>query len=218
MESPRSGCSGSKNAPSCIIAPSDSRRSLWITYTQTCHHLTKGDGRINPATGHRQQYPCYDKDCPRHWKRYARRKQLQLLSLIDASGPFTYWYHVRLSCRRFIEKGERFQDLTRTVAKIKKQCGPCLVIAIFHRGLHGDHFHLLIGTNVPLTHADINRFWRAHFPAKGTCVYRNDYTSIRVHGSPRHLLRYCLFGSKARPRLLPPWLGCPFRSPIKVYC
>lgn len=174
----------------------------------------KGDGRRDSYTGRWEEYKCVNKTCPRHWRRYARRKYHAVKAKL---GKFPNWYHIRLSCKRHIRPGERFQALDKFVGKLRSRYGTVQVISIAHRNRAGDHFHLIVGTDLPLEADDIQSFWRSHFPAKRTTPYRRNYAFLKAHNSPRGLLWYALMGKREKPRTVAPWTGIPLRSPVKVF-
>jgi hypothetical protein len=181
-----------------------------------CSSRGKGDGLWDPAVRHWVAFPCCLKCCARHWRRYAKRKYR---SLKDSLVDFPYWFHVRLSCKRFLRPGERFQALTKFRAKLHAYCGDVLIVSIAHRNRVGVHFHLIVGSTLPIAADDVNRSWKAHFPAKATHrPYRRHFTMTKPHDNPRRLLWYSLLGRKRSPREAAPWLGIPLRSPVSVYC
>lgn len=156
--------------------------------------------------------PCRRKDCPRHWRLYAKRKYHRLKKQLPT---YPYWRSIRLSCKTFIQKGRRFTQLDRFRSKVYKHRPDAALFCVFHRNRVADHIHALLGSVHHVDDQLIRDNWRAHFPAKRLLDWKPQFVCCKDHDSPKRWLWYCLMGRKRKPRVRPPWAGLPMRSPIK---
>lgn len=179
-----------------------------------CISKHNGDGTWDELDHRWIQRPCKKKDCPRHWRRYAITQYFRHRP--DRHSRL-YWYHVRLSYKRDIRKGEGFQQYEEFRNKIQKAIPGTIGIAVFHRSRASVHVHVLIGSDVPIHKDYIGEWWKQHFPAKDMLQWSNRYWMFKQHHNPRRWLWYVLLGRKNKTRDRPPWSGIELRRPIGTW-
>jgi len=190
------------------------RKTYCFSKDWVVHEEGYNDGIWDEAKKCWTQYKsCKRKDCPRHWRLYAKHKFHQYKKLIPT---FNFYLAGRFSLKLFLEKGKRYQSIDLFFKKVKQVCPEVkLICLIYHRNKGGDHIHTLFCSNNHIQLKLIRKAWQAHFPNKNKLQYKKQFCSIKNIKSPRGWLWYALLGKVAKPRLLPAWRCIPKKSPIK---
>jgi hypothetical protein len=184
-----------------------------IIRSAKCIRPKYGDGEYDPQLKRYRGPVCKKKDCPRHWRRYASKRAKELT---ECTPERKHWHHVILHCRRFIQKKERFTNLSKWMDKVRKLYPSAFAVAVKHRSKSADHIHVTLGTDEEVNVKALKRAWQAHFPNKAKEPFRGGFVRAFKRDCPRGLIRYALLGRWSKQRKECPWRGIPGK-PIVIY-